>query len=609
MRRGLCVATVWAALLLVGCGGGSTPPPVIGISVSPSTVTLAPGSSQVFKATVINTTNTTVTWQVNNVDGGNNKVGTISTFGVYVAPATEPTPPTVNVKAISQADPTKSARALVTIGQPAGAANQQMQSLPIKLGTSGGDSLDLTKSGTTITCCSGTLGSLLERAGIFYILSNNHVLARSDQAKAGEPVTQPGLVDTNCSPATPVANLTQFVQLPEGGTSAAPKTGTVDAAIAQIISGAVDTSGSILELGTASSTPDVPNPAPPASTTIAPLIGMGVAKAGRSSGLTCSSISSINTAVDISYTTSCSGGTTFYVRFDNQIVISGASFSAAGDSGSLVVNSKTAQPVGLLYGGDSTSTVANPISAVLSALTDSKGNVPAIVGGALHAIVCPTVAGAAPAAEQTTVPLAATEVAHATEVSNRYATRLMAHPEVAGIAVGRSEDAPSSAAVVIYVKSLPQPGAFPAQLDGVRTRIVALSGMPTGSTSGAPMPAIPVSETEVARVASVKENQAEQLMRGNAAIFGVGVGASEDSPGEAALVLFVDRDMSYAAPAVLEGARTQVVRTDRFRAWGWNEHEQQPACHAVSFAKDKQMLAPSIPGRGNALDPARHLIE
>lgn len=123
------------------------------------------------------------------------------------------------------------------------------------------------------------------------------------------------------------------------------------------------------------------------------------------------------------------------------------------------------------------------------------------------------------------------------------------------------------------------------------------------------MPAIPVSETEVARVASVKENQAEQLMRGNAAIFGVGVGASEDSPGEAALVLFVDRDMSYAAPAVLDGARTQVVRTDRFRAWGWNEHEQQPACHAVSFAKDKQMLAPSSPGRGNALDPARHLIE
>jgi len=607
MSRGLCVATVCAALLLVGCGGGSTPPPAIGISVSPSTVTLSPGSSQVFKATVINTTNTTVTWQVNNINGGNAKVGTISTFGVYVAPPTEPTPPTVNVKATSQADTTKSARALVTIGQPAGAANQQMQSLPIKMGTSGGNSLDLTRSGTTITCCSGTLGSLVERAGTFYILSNNHVLARSDQAKPGEPVAQPGLVDSNCSPATPVANLTQFVQLPEGGTSTAPKTGTVDAAIAQIISGAVDTSGSILELGTASSTPDVPNPAPPASTVIAPLIGMGVAKAGRSSGLTCSSISSINTAVDISYTTSCSGGTTFYVEYNNQIVISGASFSAAGDSGSLVVNSKTAQPVGLLYGGDSSSTVANPIGAVLGALTDSKGNVPTIVGGGLHAVVCPTLAGAAPASEQTTAPLAATKIAQATEVSNRYATRLLANPAVAGIVVGRSQDAPESAAVVIYVKALPQAATFPAQLDGVRTRIVPVSA--AQAAGAAAVQAVAVSESEVARVASVKEQHAEQLMRGNRAIFGVGVGASKDSPGEAVLVLFVDKDMSYAAPVVMDGARTQVVRTDRFRAWGWNEHEQARACRATSFAKDKQLLAPSSSGKGRAIDAARHLPE
>src|SRR6185437_11265939 len=207
-------------------------------------------------------------------------------------------------------------------------------------------------------------------------------------------------------------------------------------------------------------------------------------------------------------------------------------------------------------------------------------------------------------AEQTTVALSAAEVAHATEVSNRYATRLMAHPEVAGIALDRSEDAPGSAAVVIYVKSLPQPGTFPAQLDGVRTRVVALSGMQSGATPGAAGPAISVSEAEVARVASVKENQAEQLMRGNAAIFGVGVGASKDSPGEAVLVLFVDKDMSYAAPVVMDGARTQVVRTDRFRAWGWNEHEQARACRATSFAKDKQLLAPSSSGKGRAIDAA-----
>jgi len=111
-----------------------------------------------------------------------------------------------------------------------------------------------------------------------------------------------------------------------------------------------------------------------------------VAKVGRTSGLTCSSINSINTLIDIGYSASYSG-TSFYVEFDNQIVVDGGSFGAAGDAGSLVVDSNTAQPVGLLYGGDSTSTVANPIGAVLGALADSNGNVPSIVGGAEHAIL------------------------------------------------------------------------------------------------------------------------------------------------------------------------------------------------------------------------------
>ncbi|MGE5205954.1 MAG: hypothetical protein ACM3PW_10085, partial [Chlamydiota bacterium] len=283
----------------------------------------------------------------------------------------------------------------------------------------------------------------------------------------------------------------------------------------------------------------------------------------------------------ISYSTSCSGGTTFFVEFDNQVVISGGSFSAAGDSGSLVVNSKTAQPVGLLYGGDSTSTVANPIGPVLSALADSKGNVPTMVGGAQHAIVCPKLAAAAPASAEITV--APAEVARATEAANRYATRLMANTDVAGVVVGRSHDAPGSAAVVIYVKSLPQPGTFPVQLDGVRTRIVSAASIQAQS------PGTRVSETEVERVVAVKEQRAQELMRGNPAIFGVGVGASEDSPGEAALVLFVDKDMTYTPPPALDGARVKVVRSDRFRAWGWNERGQRHACSLPRRAASKHL--------------------
>lgn len=584
MNRARSLMAVLAALVLANCGGGSSPPPPppISVSVSPSSVTLAPGASQVFKSSVSNTSNPAVTWQVNNTLGGNSQLGTINPFGVYTAPTTEPSPPTVNVRAISQADPSKAGAALVTIAQPAGAANQQAQAIPIKLGTSGGDSLDTTTSGNTITCCSGTLGSLIQRAGIFYILSNNHVLARSDQGQKGvDPITQPGLVDSNCSPAMAVATLTDFVNLPQGGTSTAPKTGTVDAAIAKIVPNAVDTSGSILELGTASSTPNVPNPAPPASTPMAPVVGMTVAKSGRSSGLTCSTITSINTIVDIDYSTSCSGGTSFTVEYDNQIVIGGTSFSASGDSGSLVVNTNTAQPVGLLYGGDSTSTVANPIAAVLTALKDSSGNVPTIVGGGTHAVVCPKAAAAAPAAALATAPLAATEIPHAADVANRHATRLMANPAAVGIGVGRSQDAPDSAAVIIYVKSLPEPGAFPPQLDGVRTRIVLISSFQAQPAAAGGLATATPSEQEMARVSAIKEQRGQRLLRQNPAIFAVGVGASEDSPGEAAVTVFVDKDASYTPPAVVDGARVRVVRTDRFRAWGWNERRQPRSCPAA----------------------------
>jgi hypothetical protein len=528
-------------------------------------MTLAPETAVQLSATVTGSFNKSVTWQVNGLTGGNSTFGTVSQSGLFTAPKTIPNPKTVRVSAVSQAASSSSASAPIVIGT----INQGLQAAPIKLGTSGGDSLDLTKSGTVITCCSGTLGSLVERASTFYILSNNHVLARSNQAKPPEPIAQPGLVDTNCTAGTPVANLFDFVNLPQTGTSSKPAAGTVDAAIAQIISGAVDTSGSILELGTASSTPNVPNPEAPASTTATAQLGMSVAKTGRSTGLTCSTVGSINTTVDIDYSTTCgSGGTTFTVQYVNQMVINDGSFSAAGDSGSLVVKAGTAEPVGLLYGGDNTSTVAHPIGDVLTAFS---GGPLSIVGGGTHAVVCPP-AKASSSAATATVP--ASETAKATETAGRYATQLMANPEVKGVAVGRSQDEPGRAAVVIYVKSLPNPASFPAQLDGVRTRITLISA--SGSVNV--VPAVAVSEAEVARVAAIKQQHAEQLLRGNPAIFGVGVGTSEDSPGEAAVVLFVDKDMSYTPPTVLDGARIKVRRSDRFRAWGWNERQQPRAC-------------------------------
>jgi hypothetical protein len=59
----------------------------------------------------------------------------------------------------------------------------QYQTQNNNYGTSGGNINDISRR----YCCSGTLGSLVRGAnGALYILSNNHVLARTDQAVTGE---------------------------------------------------------------------------------------------------------------------------------------------------------------------------------------------------------------------------------------------------------------------------------------------------------------------------------------------------------------------------------------------------------------------------------------
>jgi len=89
--------------------------PSIFVTVAPNPVNVATNGQQQFTASVIGSGNTSVTWQVNGVAGGNSTVGTISTTGSYQAPAAIPTPPTVTVSAIANADGTSSGSAQATI--------------------------------------------------------------------------------------------------------------------------------------------------------------------------------------------------------------------------------------------------------------------------------------------------------------------------------------------------------------------------------------------------------------------------------------------------------------------------------------------------------------
>jgi serine protease len=89
--------------------------PAITVMVSPSAASVGAGGTQAFSATVANTPNTAVTWQVNGVTGGNSTVGTVSLSGLYTAPVTVPSPATVNVRAISDVDNSRFDSAQVTI--------------------------------------------------------------------------------------------------------------------------------------------------------------------------------------------------------------------------------------------------------------------------------------------------------------------------------------------------------------------------------------------------------------------------------------------------------------------------------------------------------------
>jgi hypothetical protein len=240
-----------------------------------------------------------------------------------------------------------------------GTSHTAKQTAPIQLGTSGGNVNDIANG----FCCSGTLGSLVTKGGVQYILSNSHVFAgdvvsggNGKVAQIGDDVNQPGLVDNNCSTSN-----TNIVADVSSLSTLYPPTSTpnVDCSIAQVRSGMVRTDGSILEIGTLS------------ASTVAASVGQAVKKSGRTSGLTRGTIGALNATVTVGYEDEC-GGTAFNKTFTGQIIVSQrrSSFLASGDSGSLMVEDVATNPraVGLLFAGSSTSAVANPIGAVLSHL-------------------------------------------------------------------------------------------------------------------------------------------------------------------------------------------------------------------------------------------------
>ena len=205
-------------------------------------------------------------------------------------------------------------------------------------------------------------GRVVDGAGALYVLSNNHVLANSNNASIGDPALQPGPYDGGTAPADQIGTLAAFNTIDFSG---GPN--TIDAAIA--LSDAT-------KLGNATPTDDgygTPSGAIYGDANNdgvfddkTALLGLNVQKYGRTTKLTHGQITGINATVDVCYEV-------FFIfciksaRFVDQLIIEPGSFSGGGDSGSLIVtDDQNKNPVGLLFAGSSTQTIANRIDLVLN---------------------------------------------------------------------------------------------------------------------------------------------------------------------------------------------------------------------------------------------------
>ncbi len=461
-------------------------------------------------------------------------------------------------------------------------SHQAQEPTPVALGTSGGNNKDYdtqSQNGlTSITdCCGGTLGSLVQSSnGTQYLLSNNHVLARSDQAATGEMIIQPGLIDDGCNPngdngtETPVGTLTAWLPLSATTTNA-------DAAIAQVNSGAVNTSGAIEELGALGD--GTLAAAPPGISSTggkgeSGAVGMVVAKSGRTTGLTCASISAVSLSVQVDYFKDCAETQPYLTKtYSNQIAISGNQFSDAGDSGSLVVDTTNAEPVGLFFAGGvdsqtgATEGIANPVSTVLSELGTQQGTTFTFVGTTDHPVSCLNYgAGTVTASQSRTLTSAQDEVAQKALTQ----ARMLVNPSVGilGTAVGKSSDRPGEPAVILYVDKAMNVAA-PQMIDGVRTEVVSTSTQAVAAGTAPQYPlesgaSHPLAAGVLTQAIAAKQQIEQNLMKQNPAFFGVGIGQSLDDPSQAALVIYVDRRQVPASlPATINGLRTRYIIMDR----------------------------------------------
>lgn len=227
----------------------------------------------------------------------------------------------------------------------------------------------------------GTFGCVVVKDGQEMLLSNNHVLANSNNSKIGDPIWQPGKYDggtsadtvgvlyqyvpivmnnhiddgnnggskPSCGVAKKIASISNFVAQKLGRThrlaayNSVAASNKVDAALARLT---VPYDKSIPGIGRPTALGEVE-------------LGMEVQKFGRTTFYTKGIVTQIYMTVNVNY------GGSDVATFDNQIGMT--SMSSGGDSGSAICDMH-GNLVALLFAGSDSITICNPISEVFNAL-------------------------------------------------------------------------------------------------------------------------------------------------------------------------------------------------------------------------------------------------
>jgi hypothetical protein len=220
----------------------------------------------------------------------------------------------------------------------------------------------------------GTLGArVIDGYGNVYALSNNHVYANSNDASIGDNVIQPGTFDGGVDPNDSLVDVIGQLCDYEPIDFSVFGMNTIDAAIACTTMGEVGnatptdseayfegyvTPNSII-FGDSNSDGVFDN--------VNDLLGLPVKKFGRTTKLTHGQVSEINATVNVCYDNCEDILYAYLARFVGQIVIIPGTFSGGGDSGSVIVtDDENNNPVGLLFAGSPTHTLANRIDFVLN---------------------------------------------------------------------------------------------------------------------------------------------------------------------------------------------------------------------------------------------------